>query len=108
LANIKNLAKDALTLHQLIILKKSTNNHKENYLAFINTLNGSKVYVKNDNAEQAIRKFKKKIQDSGLIQDLRAREAYEKPTTKRKRKAAAAKQRWKKQLSKQQLPEKLY
>jgi len=69
---------------------------------------GNTVYVKNDNVEQAIRKFKKNIQDSGLILDLRARESYEKPTLKRKRKAAAAKQRWKKKIQSQQLPNKLY
>lgn len=77
-------------------------------MAFNNTLTGSVVYVKNDNVEQALRKFKKKIQDNGLIQELRDREAYEKPTITRKRKAAAAKQRWKKKLQSQKLPAKLY
>ena len=69
---------------------------------------GSKVYVKNDNVEQAIRKFKKKIQNSGLLLDLRAKEFYEKPTSVRKRKKAQAKARWRKQLQSQQLPKKLY
>ena len=55
-----------------------------------------------------MRKFKKKIQDSGLLLDMRAREHYEKPTTKRKRKASAAKNRWQKKLQSQQLPKKLY
>lgn len=71
-------------------------------------LEGSIVYVKHDNVEQALRKFKKKIQTSGLIQELRDRETYEKPTTKRKRKAGAAKARWRKQLNSQKLPKKLY
>lgn len=71
-------------------------------------LKGNTVYVKNDNVEQALRKFKKNIQDSGLLNDLRARECYEKPTAKRKRKEAAAKQRWKKKLQSQKLPNKLY
>lgn len=71
-------------------------------------LKGNTVYVKNDNVEQALRKFKKTIQDSGLLIELRARESYEKPTITRKRKAAAAKQRWKKKLSSQTLPAKLY
>lgn len=69
---------------------------------------GSKVYVKNDNVEQAIRKFKKKIQNTGLLLDLRAKEFYEKPTSVRKRKKAQAKARWRKQLQSQQLPKKLY
>ena len=77
-------------------------------MAFENSLKGSTVYVKNDNVEQAKRKFKKKIQDSGLVLDMRAREHYEKPTWERKRKAAAAKNRWKKKLQSQQLPKKLY
>jgi small subunit ribosomal protein S21 len=77
-------------------------------MAFENSLKGSTVYVKNENVEQAMRKFKKKIQDSGLLLDMRAREHYEKPTTERKRKASAAKNRWKKKLQSQQLPKKLY
>ena len=77
-------------------------------MAYENPLKGSTVYVRNDNVEQAMRKFKKKMQDSGLIQELRDRECYEKPTTLRKRKASAAKNRWKKKLQSQQLPKKLY
>lgn len=77
-------------------------------MAFENSLKGSTVYVRNDNVEQAIRKLKKKMQDSGLLQELRDRESYEKPTTKKKRKAGAAKNRWKKKLQSQQLPKKLY
>lgn len=71
-------------------------------------LSGSTVYVKNDNVEQAIRKLKKRMQDSGLLQELRDRESYTKPTIKRKRKHAQAVQRWKKKLSSQQLPTKKY
>ena len=77
-------------------------------MAFENSLKGSTVYVRNDNVEQAMRKFKKKIQDSGLLLDMRARECYEKPTWERKRKAAAAKNRWKKKVQSQKLPPKLY
>jgi len=77
-------------------------------MAFENSLKGSTVYVKNDNVEQAMRKFKKKMQDSGLLQELRDRECYEKPTTLRKRKASAAKNRWKKKVQSQKLPPKLY
>lgn len=77
-------------------------------MAFENSLKGSTVYVKNDNIEQAMRKFKKKIQDSGLLQEVRDRSEYEKPTVARKRKHAAAKNRWKKKLQSQQLPKKLF
>ena len=71
-------------------------------------LYGRAVLVKDGNVERALRKFKKKIQESGLLEDLRARETYEKPTTERKRKKGAARARWRKQLRSQQLPKKQY
>jgi len=66
------------------------------------------VYIKDGNVEKALRKFKKKIQDSGLLEELRSRETYEKPTTERKRKKGAAAARLRKQIRSQQLPKKLY
>jgi small subunit ribosomal protein S21 len=66
------------------------------------------VVVKDDNVERALRKFKKKIQESGLLEELRGRETYEKPTTERKRKKGAAKARLRKQLRNQSLPKKLF
>jgi small subunit ribosomal protein S21 len=66
------------------------------------------VVVRDGNVEKALRKFKKKIQDSGLLNELRERETYEKPTTERKRKKSVARNRWRKQLRSQQLPKKLY
>ena len=66
------------------------------------------VLVQDNNVERALRKFKKKIQDSGLLDELRSRETYEKPTTERKRKKGAAKACWRKKLRDQQLPKKLY
>jgi small subunit ribosomal protein S21 len=66
------------------------------------------VYVKDGNVEKALRKFKKKIQEQGLLVELKERETYEKPTTSRKRKKSAAKNRWQKQIRSQQLPKKLY
>jgi small subunit ribosomal protein S21 len=69
---------------------------------------GNSVLVKDGNVEKALRKFKKKVQESGLLDDLRAKETYEKPTTERKRKKGAAKARWRKQLRSQQLPKKMY
>ncbi len=74
-----------------------------------NQFNGSTVYVKEgEPVERALRRFKKKIQDNGLLQELRDREFYEKPTTARKRRKSAAKNRWKKELAKQALPPKLF
>ena len=66
------------------------------------------VIVRDDNVEKALRKFKKKIQESGLLEELRERQTYEKPTTERKRKKGSAKARLRKQIRSQQLPKKLY
>ena len=72
-------------------------------------LNGRSVIVGPDgNVEKAMRKFKKKIQNSGLLLELRERETYTKPTTRRKIKKSQAKSRWKKHLRSQELPPRQY
>ena len=71
-------------------------------------LRGNAVIVQYDNVEKALRKFKKKIMESGLLNELREREFYEKPTTARKRAKSQARRRWERKLSDQQLPKKLY
>jgi small subunit ribosomal protein S21 len=72
-------------------------------------IKGSTVTLKeNENINQALRRFKKKVEENGLLDDLRAKEFYEKPTTARKRAKGAAKARWRKKLRDQQLPKKMY
>ena len=71
-------------------------------------LRGRSVLVQDGNVDKALRKFKKKIQESGILDDLRSREFYTKPTTTRKLKASAAKQRWRKKLREQELPKKQF
>ena len=71
-------------------------------------LTGREVIVTNDNVEKALRKFKKKIAESGLLQELREREFYEKPTTARKKAKSQAKRRWQKKIESESLPKKLY
>ena len=44
----------------------------------------------NEPFEAALRRFKRTIEKTGLLTELRAREFYEKPTAERKRKKAAA------------------
>lgn len=73
-----------------------------------NFVKGNLTVVHDGQFEKAFRKWKKKIQESGLLLELRDRETYTKPTTKRKMKASKAKNRWKKQIASQQLPKKLY
>jgi small subunit ribosomal protein S21 len=62
----------------------------------------------NENINQSLRRFKKKMEEAGTLDTLRKKEFYEKPTTERKRKKGAAKARWKKKLLKESLPPKLY
>jgi small subunit ribosomal protein S21 len=62
----------------------------------------------NEPFEAAMRRFKRTIEKTGLLTELRAREFYEKPTSERKRKHAAAVKRTYKRLKSQQLPPKLY
>jgi small subunit ribosomal protein S21 len=69
---------------------------------------GNKVMVVNDQVDKALRKFKKKVADSGLLQDLRDREFYTKPTTRRKQAKSAAKRRWQKKLESDQLPKRMF
>ena len=69
---------------------------------------GSTVYIQEGRFEAGLRKFKNKVQDSGLLLELKERESYTKPTTKRKRAAAQARKRWLKKLSNDTLPTKLF
>lgn len=69
------------------------NNNKE-------IISGLKVEVRNGDFNKAMRRFKKMVQDDGLLQELRKREYYEKPSAKRKREKAAARARHLKALAK--------
>ncbi|MCX7177766.1 MAG: 30S ribosomal protein S21, partial [Proteobacteria bacterium] len=54
------------------------------------------------------RRFKRAIEKTGVLTELRSREFYEKPTSERKRKLAAAVKRHHKRIHGQMLPPKLY
>jgi small subunit ribosomal protein S21 len=70
---------------------------------------GTKVSIREgENINQALRRFKKKVEEAGILDDLRRKEFYEKPTTERKRAKGAAKARWRKKLRDQELPKKLF
>ena len=71
-------------------------------------LHGRSVLVQDNNIERALRKLKKKIQASNILNDLREKEHYIKPTTARKLKRSAAKNRLRRQLAEQALPKKMY
>lgn len=51
---------------------------------------GLSVEVRNNNIEGAIRTLGRKVKQEGLIRELRARQAYEQPSTIRRRERAEA------------------
>lgn len=70
---------------------------------------GTGITVKEgENINAALRRFKRKVEDSGILDDVRNHEFYEKPTVARKKAKGAAKARWRKKLEKESLPPKLY
>jgi small subunit ribosomal protein S21 len=71
-------------------------------------MSGRKVLLQDGNLEKALRKFKKKIADSGLLQEVRDRQQFVKPTVQRKLAKSQAKRRWQKYLRDQSLPKKEY
>ena len=47
----------------------------------------------NESLDSAMKRFKRKCQKDGIIGELRKREAYEKPSVKRKKKSEMARKR---------------
>ncbi|HEX4911138.1 30S ribosomal protein S21 [Permianibacter sp. IMCC34836] len=63
----------------------------------------------NEPFDVALRRFKRACEKAGTLAEVRSREAYEKPTTERKRKKAAAVKRYAKKLSRESIrKERLY
>jgi len=71
-----------------------------------NTLKGRGVDVYNGNFDKALRTFRKKIQKDGLIQEVRDRAHFEKPSDTRRLAKKAAKR--KQQLINRDNSKKLY
>lgn len=55
---------------------------------------GLAVEVRNGDFTGALRRFKKKVQDAGIIQEFRERQHYVKPSELRKKAKAAGRARW--------------
>lgn len=54
----------------------------------------SEIRIKdNETLDSALRRFKKQCAKSGVLQEVRKREHYEKPSVKRKKKSEAARKR---------------
>jgi small subunit ribosomal protein S21 len=62
-------------------------------------VSGLKVWVQHGEVDKALRKFKKKIANSGKLQELKAREHYEKPSIARKRAKDIARKRHLKEVA---------
>jgi len=52
--------------------------------------------------QQGLRRLKRKVETSGKLEALKKKQAYEKPTTARKREKGAAIARYKKKLQKEE------
>ncbi len=57
------------------------------------------IAKRNESFEKLMRRFKRAVEKDDIINELRKREFYEKPTSKRKRRKAAAVKRWERKLS---------
>lgn len=55
---------------------------------------GTTVEVKNGNFERALRKFKKKCTEDGIIQEIRTRREYVKPSEIKRKARDAGRKRW--------------
>lgn len=63
-------------------------------------IQGLSVEVRNGDVNKALRRFKKLIQEDGMLQRIREKEHYEKPSAVRKKAKAAARARHLKALKK--------
>lgn len=64
---------------------------------------GITVVVRNNDFNGALRKFKKKVQEAGIIQEVRRRQEYVKPSEIKRKQKAAGKARWLKKQAKEKL-----
>lgn len=55
---------------------------------------GLTVEVRNDDIGKALRIFKKKVMEAGILQEVRDRQEYVKPSEVRKKAKAAGRARW--------------
>ena len=77
------------TLHRLACPPATRHSHGHDYRSREEASCLAEVRVgENETFESALRRFNKKIQQSGILAEARRREHYEKPSVKRKRKEA--------------------
>tara|TARA_A100001035_G_C27704284_1_gene464061 strand:- start:634 stop:855 length:222 start_codon:yes stop_codon:yes gene_type:complete len=59
------------------------------------------IEVRNGDVNKALRIFKKKVQEEGVLQEYKERQHYVKPSEKRRKAKAAGRKRWLKKQEKQ-------
>lgn len=64
---------------------------------------GLTVEVRGDDIAGAMRRFKKKVQEAGIIQEVRDRQEFVKPSIKRAKAKKAGRARWLKKQSKENI-----
>lgn len=84
-------------------MRQHNNNGSYNNKSSYNNTNdkpktGLTVEVRNGDVTKALRIFKKKVAEAGIIQEVRDRQEYIKPSTKRARAKAAGIARWRKKV----------
>lgn len=67
------------------------------------TFTGTKIEVRNNDVNFALRKLKKILERNDFQKELSRHEYFEKPSVKRKRNKEAAKKRWQKEVNKMRL-----
>lgn len=63
-------------------------------------IQGLRVEVRNGDINGALRRFKKKVQEDGILQYIKENKFYEKPSLTRKKAKAAGRKRWLKKVEK--------
>lgn len=61
-------------------------------------IKGTYVEVRNDDVGRALRTWSKKVQDTGLLKEVRERMSYEKPAVLKQRMKKQARKRWEKHV----------
>lgn len=67
-----------------------------------------KVLIQDGKFEKGLKLFKKKVDEIGILKDLREKDHYLKPSVKKKLARSAAKKRWKKYIASTELPKKQF
>lgn len=78
---------------------KKRQTHKTQY----HKVEGLRVEVKYDNVDKALKKFSRKVQDSGKLKESKDRQHYEKPSEAKQRRKKQARKRWLKKLNSEKL-----